>query len=99
MERTHVRCYRLSGVESLRRQEGDFAAGGKTHHADAVGGDAPFAGATAHEAEGALHVGDGVVVHGVGGVGLLREAILEHKRRDAALAQPPRDVVPFMVGP
>ena len=87
------------GVKVLRGEEGDFAPGGKTHHADAVGGDAPFGGATAHEAEGALHVGERVVVHGVGGVGLLREAILEHKRRDAAFAEPACDVVTFVVGP
>ena len=70
-------------IETLCGEEGHFATGGKTHHADAVGGDAPSGGAAAHEAEGALHVGERVVVHGVGGVGLLREAILEDKRRNA----------------
>lgn len=45
------------GIETLRPQEGDFAAGGKTHYADAVGGEAPFRGAAAHAAEGGLHGG------------------------------------------
>ena len=88
-----------ASVKALGREKGDFAAGGKTHHADAVGGDAPIGGAAAHEAEGALHVREGVVVHGVGGVGFAREAILEHKRGDAAFAEPAGDVVAFVVGP
>ena len=46
-----------------------------------------------------MHVRECVVVHGIGGVGFVREAILEHKRRDAVLAEPAGNVVAFVVGP
>ena len=78
----------FAGVGLHGGEGSEFATGGETHDADAVGVDVPFGGAGANDAEGAAGVGHGVVLDGVGAVGFAGEAVFEDEGGDAPGLEP-----------
>ena len=84
-------------VKMHARQGGEFASSGKAHDSHARRVDLPLLRAAAHQADGALHVGNGVSIHGVGGIFFAGETVFQDETGDAVLAEPLSDVQPLMV--